>query len=233
MKKTILLALLLVAFVAMPAFASVQNVKVSGDVDSTYLYRDAFNLGRFTNATGGTLGQGRTQSVFLTQTILQVDAELTDNVSATVGLINERAWAEEDDPATNETDIDLNIAYVTLKEMLYSPLTVYIGRQNNVHYGSSFIFDSQGTNNQATKQFATIAQDLTKRTALDGVRAVLDYNPLTIDLIYFKADANTLTATEDDRDDVDVWGANANYQLGDSMKTTAEAYFFADRKSVV
>ncbi len=225
MKKTILLAVLMVGLLAIPAFASVQNVKVSGDIDSSYLYREGFDLGRFVKGTD--LGQDDIQNVFLTQTRLRVDAELTDNVSAVVGLINERAWGTEDDPSSNNTDIDLNVAYVTFKEMLYSPLTVHIGRQNNIRYGNGFIFDSQGQNNTATGAFATIAQDLTKRKALDAIRAVLDYHPLTIDLFYGKVDANTITEVEDDRDDVDVWGANANYQLGDKMNTEVETYFFA------
>ena len=41
-------------------------------------------------------GQGlKKQNVFLTQTRLRVDADLSDNVSTTVGLINERAWNAE------------------------------------------------------------------------------------------------------------------------------------------
>ena len=220
MKKSLLLAVLMVCFLAIPAFASVQNVKVSGDVDSTWLMRNDFDLG--TNTIGD-----RNQNVFLTQTRLQVQGELTDNVSAVVALINERAWDADNDSGTNNTDVDLNLAYVTLKEMLYSPLTVHIGRQNNIRYGNGFVVDSQGTNNVATGALATIAQDLTKRTALDAIRAVLDYHPLTLELLFAKVDANTLTGAPDKRDDVDLWGANANYQLGDKMNTEVEGYFFA------
>ena len=46
MKKSILLAVvLMVALLAVPAFASVQNIKISGNIDSTWLYRNNFGLG--------------------------------------------------------------------------------------------------------------------------------------------------------------------------------------------
>ena len=121
MRKSILVAVvLMVALVAVPAFASVQNVKVSGSIDTTYLFRDNFDLG------ADVIGDEQ-QSLFITQTTLQVDADLTDQVSATVALINERAWDQAEGTA-DDTDVDLNLAYVTLREMLYSPLTVVVGR---------------------------------------------------------------------------------------------------------
>ena len=62
MRKSIILAIVLVAaLVAVPAFASVQNVKVSGSIDSTYLFRDNFDLGL--NLIGD-----EQQSLFITQT---------------------------------------------------------------------------------------------------------------------------------------------------------------------
>ncbi len=225
MKKTILLAVLMVGLLAIPAFASVQNVKVSGDIDSTYLYRKNFDLGR--HDIGTDLGSDDVQSVFITQTRLRVDAELTDNVSTVLILLNERGWGAEDDPTSNNTDMDINVAYVMLKEMLYSPLTVYIGRLNNLQYGNSFIMDDTGPNNQSSGALGSIANDLTLRSELDGIKLVLDYKPLTIDLFFAKEDANTITAVEDDEDDIDLWGANANYQLGDKMNTEVETYFFA------
>ncbi len=219
MNKKIVLALLAVVIFAMPAFASVQNVKVSGDVDSTWLLRENFDLGA--NIIGD-----RYQNLFITQTRLRVDADLTDNVSTSVGLINERPW---DEPTTVNTDIDLNVANAKFREFLYSPLTLVVGRQNDVAYGNHLVFDSNGVNNiaGADSGISAVAQDLTKQTALDGVRAILDYNPLTIDLVYFKVDGNTLTGAPDDHDDVDLYGTNVNYQFGDDWNSVAEAYFFA------
>ncbi len=231
MNKKVLLALLMVAFLAVPAFASVQNVKVSGDIDSSWLVRDNFDLGitgPLTNAGTNLPGRvgDRRQNVFLTQTRLRVDADLTDNVSTHLGIINERPW---DAPSGANTDIDLNVAKVTLRDVLSSPLTIHAGRMNDVRYGNGLVFDSTGTNNQAPADSAlsSVANDLTKQTALDGIRGVLDFNPLTIDLVYFKVDANTLTGAADRSDDVDLYGTNLNYSFGDDWNTTAEAYFFA------
>jgi len=156
MRKSIILAVaLMVALVTVPAFASVQNVKISGSVDSTYLFRDNFDLG--TNVTGD-----EQQSLFITQTIVQIDADLTDQVSTTVGLINERVWDSTN--ADVNYNVDLYLAYVTLREMLYSPLTVVAGRQV-FSYGNSLIVDATGTNNAAP-----LESGLRSPQAIDGSR---------------------------------------------------------------
>ncbi len=231
MKKVILLALLAVVFVAMPAFAAVQNVKVSGDINSAYVYRNQFDFGKNTGSQTGT----NTQSFFMTQTTVRVDADLTDKVMATVQLLNERAWGNDGKSETGSSlsngesnaQVDVNLAYVTIKEMLYSPLTVIVGRQQFA-YGNSFVIDSAGTNNVTTAGgLKNIAADLSKHTALDAIRAILDYNPLTIDLVYAKIDANNLQSTGAQKDDIDLFGTNVNYKLGDKNNTVLEGYFWA------
>lgn len=229
MRKSILLAVvLMVALVAVPASASVQNVKISGSIDSTWLYRNNFDLGTSTSDSAkGVQIEDLHQSLFLTQTTLQVDADLTDQVSTTVGLINERPWDQTLNDA--EYSIDLYLAYVTLREMLYSPLTVVAGRQV-FSYGNSLVVDATGTNDAATNDsgLQNIAGDLTKQTSLDAIRLIFDYNPLTLELLYAKIDENTaIAAIDSDRDDIDLYGINTTYELGDDMETQVEAYFFA------
>lgn len=223
MKKVLLAVAVLAALVAMPAFAAVQNIKVSGDIDSTYVYRDRFDL---SGRNGGTTQFE--QNLFITQTRLRVDADLSDNVSATVALINERTWNNEgDDGVADESDIDLNLAYVTLREMLYSPLTVQVGRQR-FNYGNAFIIGAAGPNNTINDGGLNgVAEDLTKRRALDGVKLVFDYHPLTIDMFAAKVDSNNNAGTGRHNDDVDLYGINGNYQLGDQWNTTLESYFFS------
>ena len=116
MRKMLLIAVLALALAAAPAFASVQNIKIGGDIESTYLIRDQFDMGGGLKADGT---DDYDQAFFFTQTRLTVSADLTDNVSATVGLLNERPWGEEEQVA-NDNDVDLNLAFVTLREMLYS-----------------------------------------------------------------------------------------------------------------
>jgi hypothetical protein len=218
MRKLIVLAVFAMALVAAPAFASVQNVKISGAVNSTYIMRDDFDF-------GATVVSNLEQSDFITQTTLQVDADLSDNVSATVGLINEGAWGVD---ASGRGEIDLYLAFVKLREMLYSPLTVVIGRQSFA-YGNSFIMDSAGTNNQApgNSGIQHIASDLTSQTTLDAVRLMFDYNPLNIELLFSKINSNSTGALNADQDDIDLFGINSGYELGDSMGTKIETYFFA------
>lgn len=223
MKKVLLLAVLALVLLAVPAFASVQNIKVSGDIDSTYVSRTQFDLGGAVNTAE--------QSFFMTQTKLRVDADLTDKVGATVQLLNERVWGDEDNSSpsiTGNTQVDINLAYVTVKEMLYSPLTVVVGRQAFA-FGNSLLIDSAGPNRTASAGgLEGIAQDLSKRGAMDAVRAILDYNPLTIDLVYAKIDAQGVTsAIADQNDDIDLVGVNANWKLGDKKDTVLEAYFWA------
>ncbi|MFP4472900.1 MAG: alginate export family protein [Candidatus Omnitrophota bacterium] len=225
--RKVLLALIAVALIAAPAVASVQNVKVSGDIESTYVNRTDFNLGASTGLND--------QSAFLMQTRLRVDADLTDKVMATIGLINERVWGDDSatDPegttySSGTTEVDLNLAYVTMKEMLYSPLTVTLGRQEFA-FGNSFVIDSAGPNNSVSTASGlyNVAEDLTKQTAQDAIRLTFDYDPLTIDLLYSAIDQGTITGT-DVVDDNNLYGVNANYQFDDERNTVVEGYFWVE-----
>lgn len=221
--KKVLLAICAVALMSAPAFASVQNIKVSGDIDSTYLLRNNFDFK--SDSMDGT----NTQNLFFTQTRLRVDADLTDNVGATVALINERIW----DTESSDSNVDLNLAYVTLREMLYSPLTVIAGRQNFA-YGNSFIVDSAGTNRTVTAGgLNSVAEDLSKRTAQDAIRLVFDYNPLTLDVLFSQIAENggATTSGTNDRNDVYLYGTNANYKFSDDWQTVGEAYFWVKQNN--
>jgi hypothetical protein len=251
MKKLLVAALMVV--LASPAFAAIQNVKVSGDITSTFVDRNTFDLG-LTNGTEANVTDGvdgsfgasayepvglKKQNVFITQTRIRVDADLSDNVSTTVGLINERAWNAENTPgygtstpgatnsSLNDTNVQLYLASVTLRELLYSPLTVTVGRQV-FSYGNGLVMGDGGVNNLGTGNLQYIAQDLTMRTAYDGVKAILDYKPLTIDMFYFKNGQTLLMGNPNSgQTSSDVYGFNANYQLSDPMNTVVEAYMFS------
>jgi hypothetical protein len=247
MKKLLVAAMMVV--MASPAFAAIQNVKVSGDITTSWIYDAGLDLGASNNTeitqTGGAQGISgasgflpvgqKKQNVFLTQTRLRVDADLSDNVSTTVGLINERAWNAENSVSStngyaNDTDVELYLASITMREFLYSPLTLQIGRQVFT-YGNGFILGDGGPINGASGNLASIYAALNERTAYDGVTATLDYKPLTISLIYFK-NSQTLNSIEGlghltDGQSSDVYGYNVNYQLNDPMSTVIEQYGFA------
>lgn len=217
MKKFITLCVILIAcaLIAVPAFAEVQNVKVSGDIDTKAINRSNYDLsnGNHLNAEF-TSNYKDSDGWFMTTASLQVDADLTDNVATCVRLLNERDWTKE--PNNNNTsnidvgntDIALSTAYVTLKEVFYAPLTLKIGRQA-LRFGNGLVVGDPDTNDATTSQMRAAGQistadsnalanahgltavDLSARKSFDAIKASFDYNPLTIDLVYAKIDAGT------------------------------------------
>jgi len=236
-KRLILvLALAFVLGVSFAAYAEVQNVKVSGDLTVEGVARDNFDLVK-TPVMGATGIQNPTYDDknrdILSIIRVRVDADLTDNVMTTVRLLNERNWnGESQTPGqanrniglntattTNEDRIDIDLAYVTLKEFLYSPLSLTVGRQE-LHFGNELIVGDPDTN-----IYSALTQlsegDLSTRKAFDAVRATLDYNPLVVDAIYAKIQGGLANQ----HDDVTLTGVNANYAL--NKNTTLEGFFFS------
>lgn len=239
-RLVILFCALFVFAAAVPAFAAVQNIKVSGDILARYIGRNDFDL---------TKGDGANNedeiSTFNSVVRLRVDADLTDNVGATVRLINERNWKEANSAST---DIDLDLAYVTLKEFLYSPLTVTIGRQE-LHFGNDMIIGdgvgnpnanavSGGIGTNQTSNYGelglsspnTVNGDLAYRKAFDSIRATLNYDPLVIDVVYAVIDHENVSDGSSN-DWINLYGINAAYQFADKWNTLAEGYFWSKDNS--
>jgi len=199
--------------VTVSAFAAVQNVKVSGDLALRNLNRKSFDMGPM--APGGVVDpNGRDDQHFLMNTArVRIDADLTDNVSTVVRLVNERDW----DSAVNTYQVGVDTAYVTLKEFFYAPLTLTIGRQP-IWWGKGFVV---GSNGMAWDPAGSIlANEYTSFTNFDAVRATLDYAPWTVDSFYSKL-VNNATATNED--DVDVVGINVGYKFAE-YNAESEAY---------
>ena len=219
----VVLALALVVGLTFTAYAEVQNVKVSGDINILGVLRNNFDLGNPPRTSTGTPDaltrtKENDKSRFLaTQTRVRIDADLTDNVIATVRLINERNWTSE---TVSSTDIDLDLAYVTLKEFLYSPLTLTLGRQE-IRFGNQLIIGNNGTYTAGAVN--GLPSDLSERNSFDALRATLNYDPLIVDLVYAKAN----NANVDNSDDTDLFGINAAYDI--NKKVNVQAYIW-DRK---
>ena len=227
----------LVAFVACPAYAEVQNIKVSGDIQALGIYRDNYDLEDkgWLNPLGSGLATETpnaltedNDSLFMSVVRLRVDADLTDNVSAAVRLANLREW---DLTSAAADDIVIDLAYVTLKEMLYSPLTLVIGRQE-LSYGNGLIVGSGRYQDPTGVQ---TYPDLSPLHGYDAVRAILDYDPWTLDLLLAKinerdntllSDAGAAGAGKDS--DTDLYGVNLGYKF-DQYDAEMEGYFFAKR----
>ncbi|MDD5431514.1 MAG: alginate export family protein [Candidatus Omnitrophica bacterium] len=218
----LILALVFVVGITAGAYAEVQNVKVSGDIT-------AYGISRNLQTKGNKDFQN--ENAMATITRVRVDADLTDNVTTTVRLLNERYWGNEiDNVGTNNanTDVALDLAYVTLKEFLYSPLTFTVGRQE-LHFGNDMIVGDVDTNNNAStaSPFGQNRRDkdLSARKAFDAIRATLNYDPLVIDGIVAQVRNNDLYTA----DDVMLYGVNANYKAGNFKmlkNNIIEGYWF-------
>jgi hypothetical protein len=161
---------------------------------------------------------------------VRVDTDLTDNVAATVRLLNERMWGDEADDGTvtakaNNTDVQVDLAYVTLKEFLNSPITVVAGRQE-LRYGNGLIIGDPDTNGIAaghgtgSRYLPNSVDDLSVRKSFDAVKAILNYDPLVVDLVYSKIDENLIQG----EDDISLYGVNAAFMVDDNLM--AEGYLW-------
>jgi hypothetical protein len=248
----VLCVLALVLMFAGAAYAETQSVKVSGDLTIRGLYRDRYDYLPKAQETETNPRTGRTsttQDWFMSTTEVQVDADLTDNVQTVIRLLNQRDWnvstksVEATEGSVNngtattlatngrggytanadEFDVGVELAYVQLKDFIYSPLTLTIGRQN-LWFGKGFIvgLNLQNPNNTIA------AGEYTAMTAFDAVKAVLDYDPWTITGIYSKVFENVIQAS----DDVDLYGVNVGYKFN-AYKGEAEGYWFYKKDNQV
>ena len=231
----------LVGFVALPAFAAVQNVKISGDINVSGVARSNLDLDKSSsvaNSVGVNSNQDN-QSDFLSITRVKVDADLTDNVSTSVRLLSERNWNGDSTSGTtanrnigltaagvagDENDIDLDLASITLREFMTPALTLTVGRQE-LRFGNGWIVGDPDTNGLALG--SELAEgDLSSRKAFDAIRARLDYNPLVLDIFYAKIAENVSTLN----DDTTLGGINAGYEL--NANTNLEGFIFSKVRGV-
>lgn len=224
LKATLFSAVLLGMFASsIPSFAEVQNVRVGGDVTVRAFHRENMDLNEDDDAATG-VGDS-TDDFFMATTGINIGADLTENVSAFVRLVNERDWNAEGaggGVSQDTDDIGLSQAYVTLNEMFYSPLTLRVGTQPIVWgrgfvLGSNFIPSVLGNAND--RNAAIAANEYTDYTAFDAVRATLDLSnlggmtlPLTADYVYIKLDENSVGVS----DDVNLQGINLSTQFDSS-----------------
>ncbi|MFH1995833.1 MAG: alginate export family protein [Candidatus Omnitrophota bacterium] len=217
------------------ALAETQSVKVSGDLEVKGIARQAYTYQKSPNEADVTrVGiQSDWQNWFMSNTEVQIDADLTDNVSTTVRLVNTRDWNVSGKAiaqgtalanygrggyaaVANEFDVLVDLAYVDLKDFIYQPLTLSVGRQD-LWVGKGFIVGA----NQQSPQGTITAVEYTPINSFDSVKAVLDYDPWTITGIYSKIFENAIQAD----DDVDLYGLNVGY-IFDQYNADIEGYWF-------
>lgn len=222
MKRLLTLCIVLtaVALIAAPAFAEVQNVKVSGDVKVMGIYRDSFDLND---------NEAEDQTAWY-QSIarIQIDADLTDNVSTCVRILNERDWDTE---TVAGTDMDLDLANITLKEFFFAPLTVIIGRQE-LRYGNAMVVGNVSQNADNTGSDNSITGDnYSVRNAFDAIRGIIELDNLTIDI--FTAKINDATTTDSAAHDNDLYGIDVSTTLENDAVVAGYVILANDNQTAV
>jgi hypothetical protein len=215
-RLTLVLALAFVVCMAFNAYAEVQNVKVSGDLSLQGVSREAFDLGSNLSYKAGPSETDATLMI----TRLKVDADLTDNVMATVGIRNEQVWGTSTRTTTGDGDFHISLGFVTLKEFFYDWLTLKLGYQP-VRLGSTLLIGDADTNRVAAGPLAGEFGDLSTKKSFNGLVAMMDFNPLTLTLGAVKAAEGDVSLSTDDQN---VYVVNADYDTG-VMKTIGSVYY--------
>jgi len=167
MSKRIVAILAAVMMVGMivPSFAAVESIKVSGGWDTYGVYRNNFDM---IDDAVGVLGKD-TQHFFQTTVRVQIEAALSSNVQAVIGMINERTWGMDFDMVGGRR-VDIDLAYVKLNELMGGTLTV--GRQPLLIGEGMVVGSAYRAYAYPTLQVGNIlgAADLGTQTAFDAVR---------------------------------------------------------------
>lgn len=214
------------------AYAEVQNIRISGDLELKAITQANYDLkGKQLNfshpGSVGTVTNDDDVSYFLSTVHIQVDADLTDNVSATVRLLNQRIWDNAVGGGADQITIDN--AYVVLREFFYSPLTIIAGRQD-LNYGNGFIVgsgrlaDPEGVfaalDTGAGSPHAGIGQEHSAFNSFDAIRLILDFAPLTVEGVLAKANESGAVGNDET-----LYGIVVNYKL-DQWNAEVEPYWF-------
>ncbi len=224
-----LFVLALALGLSVPAFAETQNVKVSGSLDMHGFNRSNYDL----NKDGGDsidAGDSESADFFASQTQVEISADLTDNVSTVINLLNERNWTGSDTAGGNTADnvafdVGVDLAYVQMKEIFYSPLTLTAGRQD-IWFGRGFIVGNNS--HEWAREGELGAPEYSASTAFDAIRATLDFNPWTLDFVYSKISEGGLVRTNlNEEEDIDLYVVNVNYKFAE-YNAVAEGYYVGE-----
>ncbi|MCX7887660.1 MAG: hypothetical protein N3B01_10480, partial [Verrucomicrobiae bacterium] len=179
-------ALAAVGAMATSVFADVQNIRLSGDVRVR---------GYYVNGADRQGGHNIDNAFFMQRTRVTCEADLEDHVLVVVTLKAEGFWGAPDQagypkydtypfyghPNYYGTDRGWNVgiseAYVQFNEMFFSPATLKLGRQY-LHYGKGFVLSS-----------------VNETCNFDAGRLVLDFYPLTLDIVGARLTDGTTSTT--------------------------------------
>ncbi len=209
MKKLwLVVALVALGGLTSKTFADVQNIRLSGDIRVRGYFLDS----------AGPDNSGN-DSFISQRTRVSVEADLEDHVLVVVTLQAEGEWGADNatsdstgagTPAANKLsrgwDVGVTEAYVQFNELFYTPATLKLGRQY-LQYGRGMILSS-------------VEQEYN----YDAGRLVLDYYPLTFDLVGAQLVNNqTFSSAPTHAGASDLLFLNARYEMSDSAVKDIEA----------
>ncbi|RKY36017.1 MAG: hypothetical protein DRP78_04675 [Candidatus Omnitrophota bacterium] len=186
-------ALSIAVLLAVPAFAEVQNIKVDGALGFKAFIRDNYEVVGFQDTDA--------RDWYSNYAKVKFTADLTDNVTAVVGMFAERDWGSPTDGEAGNT-FSCVPCYVSMKEMLYSPLTLNVGRMGLSIADALVIGDGSLTN-------SLIASDYSEATTFDTIHGILDYDPLKLIIGTAKISDQIQGST----DDVDLYFIDGIYTM--------------------
>jgi hypothetical protein len=211
------LALVAASGLALNSFADTQAIRLSGDIRLRGYY--------LAHAANGDVSWQDDTAFIAQRTRVSLEADLEDHVLVVVTLKAEGLWGGNDEsgrgtvpPAGAGTeddadaklnrrwDIGLSEAYVQLNEMFFTPVTLKIGRQY-LHYGHGLILSS-----------------VDQEYNFDAGRTVLDYYPLTIDIVGARLADTGGFGGDSGHQSAELVFANARYEFTDAILKNIEGY---------
>ncbi|MGD0061483.1 MAG: alginate export family protein [Verrucomicrobiia bacterium] len=218
MKKVwLVVALAALGGLASKTFADVQNIRLSGDIRIRGYFLDSTGV----NPSTAPVGQFDANESFISQrTRVSCEADLEDHVLVVVTLKAEGEWgagtgtseyvgagAANGNIINRAWSVGFDEAYVQFNEIFYTPATLKLGRQF-LQYGRGLILSS-------------VEQEYN----YDAGRLVLDYYPLTIDIVGAELVNNQAFSGQPSQNGAnDLLFVNARYELSDSAIKDVEAY---------
>ena len=210
MKKLwLVITLATVSGLALNTLADVQNIRISGDIRLRGYYLNSAGAEIATPTFVQTPGDTQ---LFAQRTRVSLEADLADHVLVVVTLQADGIWGQATSlNGVNGVDrawaVGVTEAYVQLRELFDSPTTLKVGRQA-LNYGTGLIISS-------------FDQDYN----FDAGRLVLDFHPLTIDLVAAQLVNEQSFAATPQGSQQDLVFINAKYEMRDQVIKDVEAYF--------
>ena len=210
---------------AVPTFAAVENVKVGGDIDVIMIYRDHIGFGNALDPMNFTYMGTR---VYLA-------ADLTDNVSAMIRLINERDFGS-DYLRDIEGNLIVDLAYVKLADLLAPGFDLTVGRQE-IQIGEGLVVGSRyRALDYIGADIGTLALDMGQQKAFDAIKVDYAFPGSDMSISAFKAkiiETYGLTGLGIPVGDVDLYGLSGKYDNGNFCLEPYFAYLrMADAEDV-